>query len=350
MTAADSVTEAILQEAKRPDFWRSLNPGMTIDARPLAANRQYSLADAEIHNYAQQMLKEGYFQARPLVPGDEVKRLRECLLTIRQAGFPPAFVFVYDAFWQLFHKLHPLYKALLGPDLTMSQNMWAWYVDKSTESSGWKPHRDLVGYQTLESNGRPRFATVWIPLTDVTPLNACMYVLPTHLDPWVKTNELTKTNIPVEHLQDIRALPAPAGSVLSWNANVLHWGARSSEHAAEPRISIACSLMNTNAVTPTGEAMAGLPLNPSLEISFEKRLALISLVITHYHSAPIDAIQFSPTLLRFCQTYLSLVNAAPPRPKVTPPRAPSSSGPKVGRNDPCPCGSGVKFKRCHGQA
>jgi preprotein translocase subunit SecA len=25
------------------------------------------------------------------------------------------------------------------------------------------------------------------------------------------------------------------------------------------------------------------------------------------------------------------------------------SGPKVGRNDPCPCGSGKKFKSCHGQ-
>jgi preprotein translocase subunit SecA len=23
--------------------------------------------------------------------------------------------------------------------------------------------------------------------------------------------------------------------------------------------------------------------------------------------------------------------------------------PKVGRNDPCPCGSGKKFKQCHGQ-
>jgi uncharacterized protein YecA (UPF0149 family) len=22
---------------------------------------------------------------------------------------------------------------------------------------------------------------------------------------------------------------------------------------------------------------------------------------------------------------------------------------KVGRNDPCPCGSGKKFKKCHGQ-
>ena len=25
-------------------------------------------------------------------------------------------------------------------------------------------------------------------------------------------------------------------------------------------------------------------------------------------------------------------------------------GPKIGRNDPCPCGSGQKFKKCHGAA
>ena len=28
---------------------------------------------------------------------------------------------------------------------------------------------------------------------------------------------------------------------------------------------------------------------------------------------------------------------------------PMQSGPKVGRNDPCPCGSGKKYKQCHGQ-
>jgi preprotein translocase subunit SecA len=27
-----------------------------------------------------------------------------------------------------------------------------------------------------------------------------------------------------------------------------------------------------------------------------------------------------------------------------------SNGQKVGRNDPCPCGSGKKYKRCHGAA
>ena len=31
------------------------------------------------------------------------------------------------------------------------------------------------------------------------------------------------------------------------------------------------------------------------------------------------------------------------------PSAPAKkSGPKIGRNDPCWCGSGKKFKRCHG--
>jgi preprotein translocase subunit SecA len=32
-----------------------------------------------------------------------------------------------------------------------------------------------------------------------------------------------------------------------------------------------------------------------------------------------------------------------------PPRQPVRSGPKVGPNDPCPCGSGKKFKKCHGK-
>jgi len=33
-----------------------------------------------------------------------------------------------------------------------------------------------------------------------------------------------------------------------------------------------------------------------------------------------------------------------------PPPAPVATGPKIGRNDPCPCGSGKKFKKCHGAA
>jgi preprotein translocase subunit SecA len=38
-------------------------------------------------------------------------------------------------------------------------------------------------------------------------------------------------------------------------------------------------------------------------------------------------------------------------PESSPPvvaKKPKSPIPKVGRNDPCPCGSGKKYKRCHG--
>jgi preprotein translocase subunit SecA len=40
------------------------------------------------------------------------------------------------------------------------------------------------------------------------------------------------------------------------------------------------------------------------------------------------------------------------RPQASAPRqepAVHHAGPKVGRNDPCPCGSGKKYKKCHGQ-
>jgi len=42
----------------------------------------------------------------------------------------------------------------------------------------------------------------------------------------------------------------------------------------------------------------------------------------------------------------------PPPPQWTPPLAPPPRGgalPKVGRNAPCPCGSGQKYKKCHGR-
>ena len=41
--------------------------------------------------------------------------------------------------------------------------------------------------------------------------------------------------------------------------------------------------------------------------------------------------------------------AAPAKPATTSPNRPIVKGPKVGRNDPCPCGSGKKFKKCCGR-
>lgn len=42
----------------------------------------------------------------------------------------------------------------------------------------------------------------------------------------------------------------------------------------------------------------------------------------------------------------ALANEAP---AAAEPQQPAQAGPKVGRNDPCPCGSGKKYKQCHGK-
>jgi preprotein translocase subunit SecA len=39
-----------------------------------------------------------------------------------------------------------------------------------------------------------------------------------------------------------------------------------------------------------------------------------------------------------------------PQPRLVAPQPMRREGPKIGRNDPCPCGSGQKFKKCHGAA
>ena len=43
----------------------------------------------------------------------------------------------------------------------------------------------------------------------------------------------------------------------------------------------------------------------------------------------------------------SATHPAPEEPPKT--QAFQRQGPKVGRNDPCPCGSGKKYKQCHGK-
>ena len=44
----------------------------------------------------------------------------------------------------------------------------------------------------------------------------------------------------------------------------------------------------------------------------------------------------------------AMVTNARVAPEMRDPQDPSTWG-KVGRNEPCPCGSGKKYKRCHGR-
>jgi uncharacterized protein YecA (UPF0149 family) len=57
-------------------------------------------------------------------------------------------------------------------------------------------------------------------------------------------------------------------------------------------------------------------------------------------------IDISNGLLRFLRAGLTSAKPPPTWSQPAPSRAIARTGTKVGRNDPCPCGSGKKFKKC----
>jgi hypothetical protein len=57
-------------------------------------------------------------------------------------------------------------------------------------------------------------------------------------------------------------------------------------------------------------------------------------------------LEYSPHYHREARRQNAAYEPAPPPPAMDPLPDPSQ---KVGRNDPCPCGSGRKFKKCHGE-
>lgn len=224
------------QEATNPDFWRGLCPGLSLggDVAPPPAR----LSDVE--RQVEWLRQEGYVNEPGVLPLEFVRSLHVGVEQLAARGIPPAFIYVYDEAWLAFRSLTPFLERVLGADFRLMAGVWAWHVQPSEDDAGWKPHRD--GFSASAPEGRlPEAVTIWLPLTDATCLNGCIYVVPAHWD--------TVATRPVEHegdvtltgreLQNIRALPAPAGSMLGWNHNVLHWGARASSRAAGPRCSLA---------------------------------------------------------------------------------------------------------------
>jgi hypothetical protein len=91
----------------------------------------------------------------------------------------------------------------------------------------------------------------------------------------------------------------------------------------------------TEAVALLEKRAADLAGGPSYQYALGTHLAPLGKLVRARRA--LDAVAADPTLGDLARTALAEV----PEPQV--PKAPP-----VGRNDPCPCGSGKKYKRCHG--
>ncbi len=226
-----------------------------------------------------QIRTEGYIHESGIDWGVDLALMVDTVKALSAANLPPVFAFVYDEFWIPFRRLAPMFKLLLG-DYAMLPDMWVWDVNPKENGTGWSAHRDK-GHVTLAPDRSPNSVTTWIPLTNASPLNSCIYVLPATLDPTYGTEKDHEWRI---DLPSIRALPARPGDVMIWTQALLHWGSRSSARADENRVSMAIEFQKSG-IRPFREPL----FDPKAPLSFETRIALISSQIQQYrhmHASP----------------------------------------------------------------
>lgn len=286
----DYPNQALLPRMKDEAFWRALNPDLHITNHPLRAALAGPAMGADLSERCVSFfMEEGYFQAPPLITKDTTTRLAQAVEGMVDQTIPGVFAFVYDEFWQLFMAASRFLAAVLGDGYKVTPSeIWTFHVPTGSESAGWPPHRDLITQDTIAGKTVSAL-TLWIPLTDSTPLNGCMYVLPEKLDPGIG-ERLLFPQPSLALLQNVRALPAAAGSVLGWNTRILHWGGRSSAQAQEPRISVGIYFhardlsLNTLQYQNTEGTRHQVPLafDPSMELPFQARLLAIAEALQTY--------------------------------------------------------------------
>lgn len=258
-------------------FWAGLSEGVFTIEAPSEERRSLATLPSQ-----SQLLREGYVSGRTFSASaygrlpDRVYDLVDLIALLRLKNLPPVFAFVYDQAWSYVLDHVPAVQRALGTEaIAMLPAFWAWYVRGHEE--GFSPHRDR-GRRSLGADGRPLTVTLWCALTDVTPEESCIYVLPKGLDPaYGKENE----DVPHEDweklLPSVRALPTRAGGYFLWDQAILHWGSRAPFDAA-PRISLGVEFQRVDA-----DRSFDSPLLSTTQLpNFSFRLILIAKQILQY--------------------------------------------------------------------
>jgi hypothetical protein len=166
-----------------PRIWAGLAPSLHVCNHSfMRARSPLRIRDDVLHTAVSAMLREGYLQLPPMDWALPLSAMIGLVRWLASLGAPPVLAYHFDEFRMMFAQMQTLLCALLGDDPVMLPEFWAWHVDPKAQEAGWAPHRDR-GHTSLLPDGSPKVVTLWLPLTDATPLNGCMYIVPADRDP-----------------------------------------------------------------------------------------------------------------------------------------------------------------------
>lgn len=244
-------------------YWRDLIPELSIsNTQDGHLEPQVNLGEEGFSR--ERLIHEGYQKFDEIVSPPVVYKLRLGVEQLHELNWLPVFAFLYDDYWRLMASIRDVIVQALGFDAKMMPDFWIWYVDPTKEEAGWKPHREKT-FNTLLPDDMPKCMTAWIPLTDSDPMNGCLYFIPVDRDHSYKD---FSGNHPQVELQNIRAMPAKAGSILIFNEMIYHWGGRSSKYAKGPRLSLAYEFQRGD-IKPYNKPLMDLQSFPSFELRWK---------------------------------------------------------------------------------
>jgi len=242
-------------------YWQALAPDLTLTDGPLSPVPPIPFAGDRLSQMSDRLHHDGYIAEPPVFDEAVLAPLRTGLARLVAEGWPPAFIYIYDQPWQVFLRLKHMLGHFLGDDFGLLPHFWAWHIepDATGTRAGWPAHVDYPGDCAFFDDYLVSLS-LWVPLTDATPENGCMNILPLSRQ---KTYDPPITDPCQIRVEDVRCLPAKAGSVLGWRQDLWHWSTRSSRYAEGPRMSLSLEFQN-RAFDPLCPPLFDLRKPPSL--------------------------------------------------------------------------------------
>ena len=359
---------------KNAEYWRQLCPNLTITNDSNSSSRtnnhdntlgsiKHNKIDEKITNKIFSQLKvDGYSlvdfsniihdgnesnETNFLIKPKLLSKIASSIETLTEKNIPASMIFLYDEVWEISQVAGQLISQSTHTLNIPNFDMLAWNINASKNECGFSPHRDRqpedkqgIKESFHSSNGQAKYITLWLALTDATPENSCLYVIPQQFDPGYYEgddndeansdnsfeNETDNRDVkdPLqlaltskESYQNIRAIPRLSGQAVLFTHRILHWGSKGNPQCKNPRIAlsfvssdpqfekayISPSHFNPPSSTPCAKNTNGFDTNISNENStlpsFKIRLVLVCAQLLIYY----QRLNLDITTIRSCYNF-----------------------------------------------
>jgi hypothetical protein len=263
----DKIVELLARHKQRqedPSWWNEqiIGADLGLSITQVPDPTENKLADGQAENNTtqtsvipkrrQDVATKGFTEIDDVPSKELISKLQLGIIRLEQQKLPATFIFLFDEAWHLAAYSRNIMSQACHPKNKFNFDVLAWYIPPG--EAGFSPHRDRQpddasstfhnDPEQREFENEPKFVTQWIALSDATPQNSCLYVIPKDCDPgYLKGDDGDQDPLHVAmpnktSFQHIRAIPRQSGQSLLFTHRLIHWGSQSEGDHSDPRIAI----------------------------------------------------------------------------------------------------------------